>query len=183
VVQTTHGKVRGTLLKGVYEDLFYAFDGIPYAAPPLENMRFKEPLDIEPWEEIRDCSKPLSKCIQVSSQTKLVEGSEDCLYLNISVKTVSYVSKIRIHFYIIHKLRAIQCACVAKLSVGFFRIRQIMKVYLFSALHNTLSSQKLTSERLYVEVAIVLQLKFVPLSMPKLKFHDHMFEQAGVALF
>jgi len=54
VVQTTHGKVRGTLLKGVYEDLFYAFDGIPYAAPPLENMRFKEPLDIEPWEEIRD---------------------------------------------------------------------------------------------------------------------------------
>ncbi|XP_016954147.1 esterase B1 isoform X2 [Drosophila biarmipes] len=88
VVQTTHGKVRGTLLKGIYEDLFYAFDGIPYAAPPLGNLRFREPLDIKPWEGTRDCSKPLSKCIQVSSYTKLVEGSEDCLYLNVSTKTL-----------------------------------------------------------------------------------------------
>jgi len=37
---------------------------------------------------VRDCSKPLDKCLQVSSLTKLVEGSEDCLYLNVSVKTV-----------------------------------------------------------------------------------------------
>ncbi|KAH8243399.1 hypothetical protein KR032_007250 [Drosophila birchii] len=88
VVQTTHGKVRGTLLKGLYDDQFYAFDGIPYAKPPLGALRFKEPQDVESWDGIRDCSKPLDKCLQVSSYTKLVEGSEDCLYLNISVKSL-----------------------------------------------------------------------------------------------
>jgi len=41
-VQTTHGKVQGKLLKGIYEDPFYAFDGIPYAVPPLGTLRFKE---------------------------------------------------------------------------------------------------------------------------------------------
>ncbi|XP_016953856.1 esterase B1 [Drosophila biarmipes] len=88
VVQTTHGKVRGTLLKGIYEDPFYAFDGIPYAVPPLGTLRFKEPHDLKPWHGIRDCSKPSDKCLQVSSYTKLVEGSEDCLYLNVSAKTL-----------------------------------------------------------------------------------------------
>ncbi|XP_017081856.2 LOW QUALITY PROTEIN: esterase B1-like [Drosophila eugracilis] len=86
VVQTTHGKVQGTLLKGIYDDEFYAFDGIPYAVPPLGTLRFKEPHDLKPWSGIKDCSQPLNKCLQVSSLTDLVEGSEDCLYLNISVK-------------------------------------------------------------------------------------------------
>ncbi|XP_043656679.1 esterase B1 [Drosophila teissieri] len=89
VVQTTHGKVRGTLLKSLYEEQFYAFDGIPYAVPPLGTLRFKEPHDLKPWHGIRDCSKPLSKCLQVSTLTKLVEGSEDCLYVNISVKSLN----------------------------------------------------------------------------------------------
>ncbi|XP_017119553.1 esterase B1 [Drosophila elegans] len=88
VVCTTHGKVQGTLLKSLYDEQFYAFDGIPYAVPPLGSLRFKEPHDLKPWHGVRDCSKPLNKCLQVSSYTKLVEGSEDCLYLNISVKTL-----------------------------------------------------------------------------------------------
>lgn len=92
VVQTTHGKVRGILLKSLYDEQFYAFDGIPYAVPPLGTLRFKEPHDLKPWHGIRDCSKPLSKCLQVSTLTKEVEGSEDCLYLNISVKTVSLLN-------------------------------------------------------------------------------------------
>lgn len=90
VIQTTHGKIRGTVLKSLYDELFYAFDGIPYAVPPLGTLRFREPHDIKPWYGIRDCSKPQSKCLQVSSYTKQVEGSEDCLYLNVSVKKVSW---------------------------------------------------------------------------------------------
>ncbi|KAH8264012.1 hypothetical protein KR038_000486, partial [Drosophila bunnanda] len=88
IVQTTHGKIQGTLLRGLYDDQFYAFDGIPFAEPPLGALRFKEPRDVQPWQGIRDCTKPLDKCIQVSTYTKLVEGSENCLYLNISVKTL-----------------------------------------------------------------------------------------------
>ncbi|XP_017052986.1 esterase B1-like [Drosophila ficusphila] len=86
VVQTTHGKVQGTLLKGLYDEQFYAFDGIPYAASPLGSLRFKEPQDLKPWNGTRDCSKPLNKCLQLASLTNKVEGSEDCLFLNMSVK-------------------------------------------------------------------------------------------------
>ncbi|KAH8280908.1 hypothetical protein KR054_004019, partial [Drosophila jambulina] len=100
VVQTTHGKVQGTLLKGLYEDQFYAFDGIPYAKPPLGTLRFKEPQDVEPWHDIRDCSKPLNKCLQVNSLTKIVEGSEDCLYLNISVKTLNSEKSLPLMVYV-----------------------------------------------------------------------------------
>ncbi|KAH8250013.1 hypothetical protein KR026_003605, partial [Drosophila bipectinata] len=100
VIQTTHGKVRGTVLKSLYDELFYAFDGIPYAVPPLGTLRFKEPHDIKPWYGIRDCSQPQSKCLQVSSYTKLVEGSEDCLYLNISVKKLISEKPLPIMVYI-----------------------------------------------------------------------------------
>ncbi|KAH8369269.1 hypothetical protein KR009_006101, partial [Drosophila setifemur] len=100
IVQTTHGKVRGTLLKSLYDEQFYAFDGIPYAVPPLGTLRFKEPHDLKPWYGIRDCSQPQSKCLQVSSYTKLVEGSEDCLYLNISVKKLRSEKSLPVMVYI-----------------------------------------------------------------------------------
>ncbi|BFF89528.1 esterase B1 [Drosophila madeirensis] len=101
VVQTTHGRVRGVMLKALYdEEEFYAFDGIPYAVPPLGTLRFKEPHDLKPWHGIRDCSKPLDKCIQVSSYTKQVEGSEDCLYLNISVKTLKSEEPLPLMVYV-----------------------------------------------------------------------------------
>ncbi|KAH8410316.1 hypothetical protein KR009_011697, partial [Drosophila setifemur] len=100
VVQTTHGKVRGTMMKSMYGEEFYAFDGIPYAEPPLGSLRFKEPQDAKPWEGIRECAKPQSKCLQVGSYTKLVEGSEDCLYLNISLKRLHSKTPLPLMVYI-----------------------------------------------------------------------------------
>ncbi|EDW96358.2 alpha-Esterase 4a [Drosophila yakuba] len=100
VVQTTHGKVQGTRLKGLYDNEFYVFDGIPYAAPPLGSLRFKEPKELQPWTGTRDCSKPASKCLQLASLTKMVEGSEDCLYLNITVKTLQSEKPLPLMVYI-----------------------------------------------------------------------------------
>jgi len=88
VQSTTHGLVKGTLLKSIYDDQFYSFDGIPYAQPPLGELRFREPQDVTPWNGILDCSQPRDKCLQINRHTKQVEGSEDCLYLNIAVKRV-----------------------------------------------------------------------------------------------
>ncbi|XP_026831634.1 esterase B1 isoform X2 [Drosophila erecta] len=100
VVQTTHGKVQGTRMKGLYDNEFYVFDGIPYAAPPLGSLRFKEPQDLQPWTGIRDCSKPASNCLQVPSITNMVEGSEDCLYLNMTVKTLQSKKPLPLMVYI-----------------------------------------------------------------------------------
>jgi len=52
-----------------------------------------------------------------------------------------------------------------------------------SHLTKTLVEWKPASSGTLMVLNITEELKFVPLSMPKLKFHDHMFEQAGVALF
>ncbi|XP_054746991.1 esterase B1-like [Anastrepha obliqua] len=85
-VSTTHGKVRGQMRQGVYGDIYYSFDGIPYARPPLGELRFKSPQPAEPWLGVRDCTKCPPKCMQCNRYTGVVEGSEDCLYLNVYVK-------------------------------------------------------------------------------------------------
>jgi carboxylesterase type B len=43
VVQTTYGKIQGQILSTVQEPhlKYYAFRGIPYAKPPLEELRFQ----------------------------------------------------------------------------------------------------------------------------------------------
>ncbi|XP_033150936.1 esterase B1-like, partial [Drosophila busckii] len=100
VVQTTHGSVRGALHQTLYDDSYYGFDGIPYAKPPLGELRFKAPQDVEPWKDVLDCSQPRDKCLQLSSLTKQVEGSEDCLYLNIAAKTLHSEKPLPVMIYI-----------------------------------------------------------------------------------
>ncbi|KAH8420855.1 hypothetical protein KR222_006890, partial [Zaprionus bogoriensis] len=87
VVNTQYGRVRGLQRKTLYdEELYYAFEGIPFAKPPLGELRFRAPIPPEPWQDIRDCTYPRSKPIQRHMVMHIVEGSEDCLYLNVYAK-------------------------------------------------------------------------------------------------
>ncbi|CAH1394567.1 unnamed protein product [Nezara viridula] len=82
---------QGTL-KGLWADSlggrpYAAFYGIPYAKPPVGKNRFKEPVAAEPWLGIYNATKEPPKCLQlyifdVRAPSKL-EGSEDCLYVNV----------------------------------------------------------------------------------------------------
>jgi para-nitrobenzyl esterase len=49
VVKTRSGEVRGTFSRGVH-----CFKGVPYAAPPLGNRRFRPPQPVEAWSGVRD---------------------------------------------------------------------------------------------------------------------------------
>ncbi|XP_038168266.1 acylcarnitine hydrolase-like [Arvicola amphibius] len=96
-IRTTHtGQVRGSLvhLNGTKERV-YIFLGIPFAKPPLGELRFAPPEPPEPWSGVRDGTTYPAMCLQnpdaVNAESlammKLsvpsISMSEDCLYLNI----------------------------------------------------------------------------------------------------
>ena len=84
VVQTKYGKVKG------YNntDQTVAWTGIPFAKPPVGDLRWKAPRNPERWRGVLDATQPCVPCTQLHTSEKWIresyaEGSEDCLYLSI----------------------------------------------------------------------------------------------------
>ena len=89
-------KVEGGLLQGVPSEdpSVIVFKGIPYAAPPVGELRMQPPQDVIPWEGVRECSAFSAIAPQPGNAPGTFYGeefywmpqpeqSEDCLYLNI----------------------------------------------------------------------------------------------------
>lgn len=68
-------------IRGVAEGPALAFKGIPYAQPPVGQLRWKPPQPTASWNGIRDGSHYAPMCPQLVG--KEVKGEEDCLYLNV----------------------------------------------------------------------------------------------------
>ncbi|GIY18469.1 hypothetical protein CEXT_414681 [Caerostris extrusa] len=67
--------------------------GIPYAQPPVGNLRWKKPFhcgQMHPGATLRIISKTSfgSPCFQLNPFLKQFEGQEDCLYLNVWTPTL-----------------------------------------------------------------------------------------------
>ena len=87
IAQTTAGQIEGTEENGLC-----VFRGVPFAAPPVGELRFKPPQPVEPWDGIREAASfgPIS----LQAPNEMLEAllpvsdppqpqSEDCLYLNV----------------------------------------------------------------------------------------------------
>jgi para-nitrobenzyl esterase len=64
----------------------FVFKGIPYAAPPLGELRWHAPQPPAAWNGVRDAAKFGAACMQPESQSSGVTRStmsEDCLFLNV----------------------------------------------------------------------------------------------------
>ncbi|WP_414463740.1 carboxylesterase/lipase family protein [Hyphomicrobium sp. DY-1] len=78
---TSDGPVRGFNQGGVN-----IFLGIPYAAPPVGNLRWQPPQPVKRWHGVLDATKFANTCPQVTELGAFAGPSstnEDCLYLNV----------------------------------------------------------------------------------------------------
>lgn len=85
-VQVKEGILQGQVVSNPYGCPFYSFKGIPYAEPPIGDLRFKAPQPKTPWEGVRNATEHASHCFYYESFTDVPgppTGSEDCLYLNV----------------------------------------------------------------------------------------------------
>ncbi|XP_065226957.1 esterase E4-like [Planococcus citri] len=83
LITVEQGTLNGTHLEARNGKLFNAFYGIPYAKPPIGKLRFKPPVKAGPWKGILDATQHPPICIQTLEGTSTIEGTEDCLYLDI----------------------------------------------------------------------------------------------------
>ena len=79
--QTPVVKTRQGYIKGVSESGIAVFKGIPYAQPPVGNLRFRPPTPREAWSDTLSAVRFSSSALQPSGAA--TSGSEDCLYLNL----------------------------------------------------------------------------------------------------
>ncbi|KAL4711331.1 hypothetical protein ACJJTC_019172 [Scirpophaga incertulas] len=83
-VRVTEGLLKGKKVKTFGDTDYFSFEGIPYAKPPIGELRFRNPEPPASWSGIKQCIKPGNRCAQINPfSSKGFEGSEDCLYLNI----------------------------------------------------------------------------------------------------
>lgn len=79
-VKVDSGQLQGEITGGIV-----SFKGIPYAAPPIGELRWRAPQPVAPWSGVRSAVKYGADCMQAPAgpgpHTALL--SEDCLFLNV----------------------------------------------------------------------------------------------------
>ncbi|WP_172830125.1 carboxylesterase/lipase family protein [Halopseudomonas salegens] len=82
VVTTSGGELRGFEA----DESHWQFLGIPYAKPPVGDLRWRAPVNPEPWEGVRDAVAWSDQSAQNPALQRFGEGgmSEDSLYLNVT---------------------------------------------------------------------------------------------------
>ena len=81
VVETNEGAVQGFIANGVT-----TFLGIPYAEPPVGNLRWRPPKDHAPWTDVLKAAEFAPICALVTTLgvfSGAPNNNEDCLYLNV----------------------------------------------------------------------------------------------------
>ena len=97
-VQTENGKITG-LLTGK-DPVVTVYKGIPYAVPPVGQLRWKPPQPVKPWQGVKAMNKFGNTCLQPKGWGSKPGMSEDCLYLNIWTPTKSENEKLPVMFWI-----------------------------------------------------------------------------------
>lgn len=107
VVTTKKGKIKGCIRDG-----YLVFKGIPYAKPPVGDLRWREPQETESWDDIYEAVQFSNKAAQEEQRDGFykkefyedpsydVASDEDCLYLNIWTPDTDSKAKLPVAFWI-----------------------------------------------------------------------------------
>lgn len=99
-IKTSSGTISGSIKKGVIY-----WDDIPYARPPIGDLRWKAPKEFKDTEHLIQ-PKENNFCVQESSSMggvsskNLIVGTEDCLYLDIKAPKNAFIEKLPVMFWI-----------------------------------------------------------------------------------
>lgn len=100
VVQTKTGQLRGNLISTGRAE----FLGIPYAQPPVGDLRWKPPVPTKPWKGVRDVQHFGAPCAQLPAgdwnRRDAENGQEDCLFLNVITPQWPVKEKLPVMFWI-----------------------------------------------------------------------------------
>jgi para-nitrobenzyl esterase len=81
-VTTTEGDIKGVTLEG--KEGIRVFRGIPYAEPPVGELRFAPTVPAQDRSETLQLSEAFgNSCVQIDLAVRAPAGNEDCLYLNV----------------------------------------------------------------------------------------------------
>tara|TARA_B110000503_G_scaffold63792_1_gene100648 strand:- start:28050 stop:29894 length:1845 start_codon:yes stop_codon:yes gene_type:complete len=87
---TQRATSTGPITGSIDADNTFAWLGIPFAAPPVDELRWRAPQPVHSWKTVREMLAFRDPCVQLSGpldglpdNSDAVVGSEDCLYLNI----------------------------------------------------------------------------------------------------
>ncbi len=111
------GELSGTTTQSKDGQSGYFFGGIPYAAPPVGELRWREPMPVAPWTGVRDATgygpsslqivageggfrDSISKTLGYDMPVTELEYSEDCLYLNVFSPTLDPDKALPVLFWI-----------------------------------------------------------------------------------
>lgn len=91
-VRIDEGRIIGRYMTSLSGKTIRAFMGIPYAEPPVGELRFRAPVPKKMWREILLAHKEPPMCTQANpfARSKTIRGQEDCLYLNVYAPEVGF---------------------------------------------------------------------------------------------
>lgn len=100
VVETDAGRIRGQRADEGSDVL--VFKGIPYAAPPIGELRWRPPQPVTPWKGTRNALAFAPGCPQpdVKIVGRVDRQNEDCLYLNVWTPSLDREKKLPVMFWI-----------------------------------------------------------------------------------
>ena len=98
LVGTQEGIVKGSIVNGVAE-----FLGVPFATPPLGNLRWKPPKKHDPWAGVLTTQAYAPICAQITTLGVFAgpaNNNEDCLYLNVFTPNLDPSARLPVIFWI-----------------------------------------------------------------------------------